>query len=115
MPNAPDITAAETWLIKTSLKQRYGEDIDVEIVETEMRLLPGDRELTSCQAVYWTWNECHFIICKTADRRYRSQFFFSVREKYGTGIDEYTDITECVVTLIDVHTQFEAQKKADTA
>lgn len=30
----------------------------------------------------------------------RSQFFYRVHQKYGTDIEEYTDLTRCVVSPI---------------
>jgi hypothetical protein len=42
------------------------------------------------------------IISKTGEDRYRSQFFYRLHQMFSTGIEEYDDITECVVTLLQV-------------
>ncbi len=102
MTTIADITDAELWIIKTTLKERYGENenIDIQIVDTELRISQMDRELTPCSAAYWEKDKCQFLVFKTGDQQYRAQFFYSIREQYGTNIDEYNDITECVVSLL---------------
>ena len=52
--------------------------------------------------LYWREDKAQFVIFKTGERTYRNQFFYSVLEQYGTGRDEYTDIGECVMTLLQV-------------
>ncbi len=40
---------------------------------------------------------------------FRSQFFYSEAEQYGTGRDEYDDIGTCVLTLLQVQSDHERQ------
>ena len=70
-----DITETEEWIVKTTLKERYGRDIDLQYADAEIRLNPADRELTSCPVFVWEADGCHFVIFKTGERRYRCQFF----------------------------------------
>ena len=98
----PDFSDTELWSVKTALKERFGRDVEVELAETELRLNPHTSQLTSCPAIYWNWDDCNFIISKTGEDRYRSQFFYRLHQMFSTGIEEYDDITECVVTLLQV-------------
>ena len=101
MSNIPDITDSEHWAIKTSLDERWGKDIITpELVDVEARLDPSDRELTECPALYWQQGDCHFVIMKTGERAYRTQFYYGNREQFGTGIREYEDLADCVVSLL---------------
>ncbi|MDP0953172.1 hypothetical protein Q6283_28230, partial [Klebsiella pneumoniae] len=38
MQSIPDFNEFELWTVKTTLRERYGRDIDVELAETEVRL-----------------------------------------------------------------------------
>ena len=102
MSKIADFSDAELWVIKSALRERYGQPIEPELAETDLRLDPHSTQLVPCPAVYWEERGASFIVCKTSDRRYRCQFFYSVREQYGTGIEEYNDIAECVTALLQV-------------
>ena len=51
---------------------------------------------------YWNERGAHFIVRKTGEGRYRCQFFYSEAEPYGTGKDEYDNLDNCVLTLLQV-------------
>jgi len=100
MSAIPDIGQSELWIVETTLTQRYGEKIDLQVVDTEVRLSVADRELSPCPAFYWEYGKCHFLICKVGENCYRSQFFFRIHQQFGTDVEIYEDLTECVVTLL---------------
>ncbi|HHJ15451.1 MAG TPA: hypothetical protein ENJ80_02015 [Gammaproteobacteria bacterium] len=108
----PDFTDSELWIIKSTLQERYGETPEVQLAETELRLDPSRTELAPCPTAYWEVNKCHFIICKTGDNRFRCQFFYRIHQMYGTGTETYDDLTECVVTLLQVQADYEAKQEA---
>jgi hypothetical protein len=108
MQRIAELTENETWIVKTALKERYHQDIEIEQAETELRLHSSDRELTLCPAIYWEHGDCHFIICKTGDRKYRCQFFYRLHQQFNTGIEEFDDITECIVTLLQTQADHES-------
>ncbi|HIP52582.1 MAG TPA: hypothetical protein EYH03_01040 [Chromatiales bacterium] len=109
----PDIKESELWIIKTTLRERYGRDVDIEIADAEVRLSPADRELSQCPLVFWKVDNCNFVVMKTGDRKYRCQFFYRGYQQYGTGIHEYDDLTECVVSLLQVQADHEAKERGD--
>ena len=111
MSNIPDITETEQWTIQTSLDERWGKNIiTLELVDVEARLDPSDRELTECPAVYWQQGDCHFVIMKTAENSYRTQFYYGNREQFGTGIKEYNDLADCVVSLLRLQADYESTR-----
>ena len=112
MSGIPDFSDSELWIIKSTLEERYGEAPDIQLAETEMRLDLGKTELTPCPTVYWEADGCHFVVIKTGDRRYRCQFFYRIHQMYGTGTEDYDDLTECVVTLLQVQADHHAQEHA---
>jgi hypothetical protein len=113
MPEIPDITESEHWIIETTLTERYGNKIEIQIADAEIRLMPSDRELSSCPVIYWNKDGCNFIIFKTASRKYRCQFFYRGYQQYGTGVDEYDDLTECIVSLLQAQADHVARERGD--
>lgn len=108
MSEIDDFTKGELWIIKTTLHERYGEAIEPMLGDTELRLNPYATELTPCPAAYWEHQGCHFIICKTGESNYRCQFYYRVHQMYGTGVEEYDDLSECAVTLLQVQADHKA-------
>ena len=105
-----DFTDSELWVTRTALEERYGKTIEPMLADTELRLNPYASELTVCPAAYWEQQGCHFIVSKTANSRYRCQFYYRVHQMYGTGVEEYDDLSECVVTLLQVQADHAANK-----
>ena len=111
MANIPDITKTEQWILKNTMKERYGKDIEISHADAEIRLQPADRELSACPAVYWQADDCNFVIFKTGERNYRRQFFYRGYQQYGTGVREYDDLSECAVTLPQVQADHHAREQ----
>lgn len=110
MSTIPDFTESELWTLQTTLNERYGEQREVQLAESELRLDPASTRLVPCPTAYWEDKNCHFIVCKTGDKRYRCQFFYRLHQMYGTGIEEYDDLSECVVTLLQVQADHAAKE-----
>jgi len=116
MTTIPEFNKNELWIVQDTLKQRYRREVEVELVDIEMRLNPHSSELTPCPAIYWQDETgANFVIIKVGEGRYRSQFFYRVHQQFGTGIDTYNDLTECVVTLLQVQADHQTKTEADEA
>ena len=116
MAEIPDITDSERWIIETTLKERYGRDMEIQMADAEIRLSPSDRDVTSCPVVYWKDGDgCNFVVIKSGDRNYRCQFFYRGYQQYGTGVHEYDDLTECIVSLLQAQADHAAQERGDIA
>lgn len=113
MQSVPDFGNSELWVIKTTLRERYGREIDLQMADTDIRLHPQDRELTTCPALYWQAGDAHFVIIKSGERHYRCQFYYRLHEQFGTSIPEYEDITECVVSLLQTEADNESVRRGD--
>lgn len=113
MNQVPDITDNENWTIRTTLKERYKDDVELQIADAEIRLQASDRELSNCPVWVWKHDDCNFVIFKSGERKYRCQFFYKSYRQYNTGVYEYTDIAECVVSLLQAQADFEAKERGD--
>lgn len=102
MNQIADFTESELWVIKTTLAERYGEPVEPVLADTEIRLNPYSSELAVCPAAYWEKDDCHYLIIRTGDQNYRCQFYYRGHEMFGPDIEEFDDISECTVTLLQV-------------
>jgi len=114
MSSIPDIKDSELWILGTSLKERYGREVEIQLADTDVRLHAGDRELTPCPTFYWEAGDCHFVIFKTGEHLYRCQFYYQAYKQFGTGILEYDDLTECVVSLLQAQADHELKSQGVT-
>ena len=115
MNRISDITEGELRVAKTTLKGRFGRDIDVDLADAEIRLNASDRELTERPVLYRHAEDCSSAVFKTGDRRCRAQFFYRGFQQYGTGVREHGDLTECVVSLLQAQADHAAQERGDLA
>jgi hypothetical protein len=113
MTTIADFSDHELWVTETTLRERYGEAPSIERAESEIRLRRADRELAVCPVLFWQVGDCNFVVAKTGDRRYRCQFFYRVHQQYGTGVDEYDDLAECVVSLLQAQADHERQQQQE--
>jgi hypothetical protein len=113
MPEVSDITENEMWVVKSTLQERYDFDVELQIADSEMRLRPSDRTLTECPIFYWEVGDCHFVIFKTGDSKYRCLFYYRLYQQTGTGVPEYDNLAECITSLLQVQADHEAKERGD--
>lgn len=46
MKKIPDFTDSELWVVRTTLKERYGQEIKIELAVSGLQLNPPSQELT---------------------------------------------------------------------
>jgi len=62
MSSIKDITDTEQWAVSTTLKERWpGQDVELQLADVEIKLMPHDRELTTCPALFWQVGDNSFI------------------------------------------------------
>lgn len=116
MSQVPDFTEAEQWSVETTLKERWPEQKpEVQLADVEIRVYPQDREFTVCPAMFWEVASASSVIIEVADRTCRSQFYDRGFQQYGTGKKDFDDITDCVVTTLQVHADREAKDREESA
>ena len=108
MNQISDITEGGPWVVATALEECCGHEVDVQLADSEIRLNVPHRELTARPVFYWNADGCNFVVFRTGDRRYRAQFFCRGFQQYGTGVREYDDLPECVVSLLQAQPDYAA-------
>ena len=53
MSGISDFNDADRWVVETTLRERYGKRITVEIADSEIKLDPASGSVTACPTFYW--------------------------------------------------------------
>lgn len=114
MTKISDFTDADRWVVETALKERYGRRVAVEMADSEIKLDQASAEITLCPTFYWEERGVEFVLFKVAEDRYRSQFYYSIAEQYGTGRD-FDDLAECVTTTLRLQADHEKDRAGATS
>lgn len=107
MDQIPDFTDTELWAVRTSLKERYGTEVEIQLADAEIRMDPSSRTLTTCPAIFWSERNANFVVFKIGDSHYRCQFFYRGFQQYGTGNELFDNISQCVTVLLQVQADHE--------
>lgn len=84
------------------LEQRYDHAVELQLADIEVQLNPLEEKLTLCPALFWAERNANFVVYKVGENTFRTQFFYSPAEQFGTGIDEFDDLKKCVITVLQV-------------
>lgn len=115
MPSIADFTKSEIWTVESTLKERWGKDngIELQFADTDIRLSLGEKDTTECPGVIWEYQGCNYVIFKTGLQNYRCQFFYRGYQQYGTGVHEYDDIGDCIISLLQVQSDHARENKIE--
>ena len=87
-------------MVQNTINERFGEPVELQVADGEWRLSAHSVDLTLCPTLYWKMRGCDFVSVETGRQGYRPQFFYGVREAYGTGPPEYPDLADRVLALL---------------
>jgi hypothetical protein len=109
-----DFTDTEKWTVQQTLNERWVNDkVEIQLADVDVRLRPGDRELSTCPALFWEVGGSNFVIIKIGPASYKTQFYYKGRDQYGTAVPSFDNIHDCIVTVLQVHTDLELGKKIE--
>lgn len=114
MTSVLDITDTEQWVIKTPLRERYGRERAFQLADAEIRPHPSERELNRCPAIVWQSDGgCTFAIFKGGERKYHCKLSYKPYKQMGTGIEEYDDLAEYAVAVLQAQADDVAERRGD--
>ena len=113
MPEIKDFTDSEKRIPATTRRERYGQAVSRDLGDAEIRLAPSDRKRPACPVAFWQKDGGNLALFKAGDRRYRCRFFYRNYQQDGTGVYEYDDLTECVVSMLQAQANHLAQERGD--
>ena len=109
MPLIPAFNDSEIHNIREMLARRYKKDVEIELADCELILDKQSNQPVSCPTVFWYVSGANFVVFKTGMSRFRTQFFYTPHEQYGTGIDEYKDLDDCVAAVLQTQADHERE------
>jgi len=109
----PDFTASELRTARATLQERYGKPVEPELADCELHLDKDSPEPTSCPSLFWHNGGCNFVAFKIAGNRFRCQFFYQIHEMFGTGVEEFDNLGDCILTLLQIQADHDAEKKGN--
>jgi len=126
VPAIPEFTAAELATIREMLMQRYRKEVEIHLADSEVSLEAhgrgadpaddhGGPATVSCPTVYWQQRGANFVVVKTGAANFRTQFFYAPHEQFGTGIDQYHSLDECVAAALQTQADHERERDRDGA
>lgn len=115
MSAIPDFDDTELWVVRNAVNERYGKTVELQMADAELRLDRESPVLTTCPTLFWSERGAQFAVTKIGEAQYRCQFFYSIREQYGTGRDVYDSLAECVTVLLQVQADHERDRKLSPA
>jgi len=108
--NIPDFTKLELQVVATALRERYAEVIDLQLADAEMQIDKGSGEKVECPVVFWRQQGASFVVYKMGDKRFAGRYFYTPREQFRPAEDEYDEVGDCVLALLVVQADHEAQR-----
>ncbi len=118
MPATAEFTDAEIAAIREMLVQRYRREVEIHLADSELLLDKGELDkdggepvTVSCPTVYWHELGANFVVFKCGDSRYRTQFFYTPHEQFGTGIEEYARLDECIAATLQTQSDHERARQ----
>jgi len=110
--------------MRAMLAQRYRREVEIHLADSEVfidadaRRAADDGDVddvatVTCPTVYWHARGANFVVVKTGARNFRTQFFYTPHEQFGTGIDEYHRLDECVAAALQTQADHERARDGD--
>ena len=97
----PDFTETELWAVRTTLKERYGKEIEPQRADSEV-MLGGADGMAWCSTLFWSAKGANFTVVKLGTKLFRAYFYYHPEHQLGTGIDSYDEIGDCVISVLQV-------------
>jgi hypothetical protein len=109
----PDFTETELWTVRSTLKERYGRDIELQMADSEV-MLGGADGMVWCPTLFWSAKGANFAVVKLDPKRFRAYFYYHPEYQLGTGIDSYDELGECMISVLQVEADHVRKQKIST-
>ncbi|CAB5498098.1 hypothetical protein AZO1586I_281 [Bathymodiolus thermophilus thioautotrophic gill symbiont] len=101
---AIDFTQSEIDIIKKHIDERWQ--------KKDHGVHMGDIEVGGEEKPVAVWEDGYytFVVLKIAKDKYKNMFYFMRDKRFDTGTDEYSDLDECVDSLMKAQADFSLSK-----
>ena len=108
---AIDFSLFEINIAKDIINQRWrGVDIDLADVEVSRN---SSSESLPYPAIVWEASKCTFVVIKVDESAYKCIYYYLGTQRFDTGVNEYDDLHDCVLSIMKVQANFLLTKNND--
>jgi hypothetical protein len=100
-----DFSPTELKIINEAIGERWKE-VEIHLADIEITRTALDEKTTLCPAAVWETADCTFVVIKADEFVYKSVFYYLGSKQIDTGVSEYNDLRDCVLTLMKVQANF---------
>jgi hypothetical protein len=105
MSSIPGFSDSELHHVRGMLTQQVKKDVEIQLSNCGLTLAKNPGQPILCPTVHWNANGANFIVYKTGDSCYKTQFFYTPHEQYGPHAEEYNNLCECVATVMQAQSE----------
>ena len=106
-----DFTNDQVNAVQTMVNERYREEIELQLGDSEVQLDPDKLELEICPVIFWTARDCNFLVLKTGDESYRAQYFYHPHKQFNTQQKVFNTVEDCVRAVLREQADHEREEK----
>jgi hypothetical protein len=106
-----DFSLFETNIVKDTVCERWN-NVDIQLADVEVSRTSTSQS-TPYPALVWEASKCTFVVIKVDEAAYKCIFYYLGTQRFDTGVNEYEDLKECVVSIMKVQANFLLTKSID--
>jgi hypothetical protein len=95
-----DYTDEQVSAVQTLINNCYGEETELHLGDSEVKIDPGKKEVFVCPVIYWNARECNFVIIKSGEDQYRARYFYTPHDQVSTQQTFFTVVEDCADAVL---------------
>ncbi len=111
MSSAPEFTDSEIAAIREMLVRRYQKEVEILLADAELNLKPSAPDVATCPTIFWHERKTNFVVFKAGPSRFRTRFFYTPHDQFGTAIEEFDNLEECVAAVLQTQSDHEREQE----
>lgn len=106
-----DFSLFEKNIVKNLINERWS-GVDVELADVEVSRTSSGKSLPY-PALVWEASKCTFVVIKVDESAYKCIFYYLGTQRFDTGVNEYDDLNDCILSIMKVQANFLLTKNHD--
>ena len=95
-----DYNDEQVSAVQALINNRYGEETELHLGDSEVQIDPGKKEVFVCPVIYWNARECNFVIIKSGEDQYRARYFYTPHDQVSTQQTFFTVVEDCADAVL---------------
>lgn len=106
-----DFTDEQVNAVQRMVNQRFGEEIELHMGDSEVQLDPAKKELVDCPVIFWNARDCNFVVIKTGEDQFRAQYFHTPHDLVSTHQVIFTTVEDCASAVLREQSDHEGESE----